>query len=94
MGVLNVDAGQQPCRPPRPYLLAVPILMTILGFYGRMFLASAITGTVAGAVAGLLWALLTGYGAAWLMRHWRSSLCANTPLFLAIIAIGLMTDRA
>jgi hypothetical protein len=25
------------------------------------------------------------------MRHWRSSVRANTPLFLAIIAIGLMT---
>ena len=74
-----------------PYLVVVPILMIILGFYGRMFLGSALLGTAAGAVAGLLWALITGFGAAWLMRHWRSRVRANTPLFLAILAIGLMT---
>ena len=74
-----------------PYLVVAPILMIILGFYGRMSLASAITGAIAGAVTGLLWALLTGCGAAWLMRHWPSSVRANTPLFLAILAIGLMT---
>lgn len=74
-----------------PYLVVAPVLMIILGFHGRMFLGSALLGTVAGAVAGLLWALLTGCGAAWFMRHWQSSVRANTPLFLAIIAIGLMT---
>jgi hypothetical protein len=74
-----------------PYLIVVPILMIISSFYGRMFLGSPGSGTVVGAVAGLLWALLTGCGAAWLMRHWRSSMRANTPLFLAVLAIGLMT---
>jgi hypothetical protein len=74
-----------------PYLVVVPILMIILGFYGRMFIGSPGSGAVAGATTGLLWALLTGYGAAWLNRHWRSSVRANTPLFLAILASGLMT---
>jgi hypothetical protein len=74
-----------------PYLVVVPILMIILGFYGRMFFGSAILGTAAGAVAGLLWALFTGFAAGWLSRRWQSSVRANTPLLLAIIAIGLMT---
>src|SRR5262245_54381640 len=74
-----------------PYLVVAPILMIILSFYGRMFLGSPGSGSVAGAGAGLLWALLTGWAAAWLMRHWPSSVRANTPLFLAILAIGLMT---
>ena len=60
-----------------PYLVVVPILMIILGFYGRMFLGSALLGTAAGAVAGLLWALITGFSAAWLMRHWRQA-CGRT----------------
>src|SRR5262249_6913343 len=74
-----------------PYLVVVPILVILLGFYGRIFLGPALLGTVAGILAGLLWGLLTGYGAAWLMRHWHSSVRANAPLFLTIIAIGLMT---
>ena len=41
-----------------PYLVDVPILMIILGFYRRMFLGSVLLGTVAGAIAGLIWGLL------------------------------------
>jgi hypothetical protein len=74
-----------------PYLVVAPMLMIILGFYGKMFLGAGILAAAAGAVAGLLWALVTGFGAASIMRHWRSSVRANTPLFLAIITIGLMT---
>ncbi len=48
-------------------------------------------GIVTGAVAGLLWAWLTGFAAAAVMRRWPSSVRANIPLFLAIIAVGLMT---
>ena len=52
-----------------PYLVVAPVLMIILGFHGRMFLGSALLGTVAGAVAGLLW-----YGPiSFLPRHaWTS----------------------
>ena len=78
-------------KRPGPYLVVAPVLMVILSFYGRMFLGSALLGTLAGAVAGLLWALLAGCGATWLMRHWQSVVRANTPLCLTIIAIGLMT---
>jgi hypothetical protein len=74
-----------------PYLVVVPILMVILGLYGKVFLGFGYFGRVAGAVGGFFWALLTGYGAASLMLHWQSSVRANTPLFLPILAIGLMT---
>jgi hypothetical protein len=75
-----------------PYLIVAPILATIGGFYGKMFLPIGVVGPIAGAVAGLAWALLIGIIANRLMRRrtWIAVL-ANAPLALVIIAIGLMT---
>jgi hypothetical protein len=75
-----------------PYLIVAPILATIGGFYGKMFLPIGVVGPIAGAVAGLAWALLIGIIANRLMRRrtWLAVL-ANALLALAIIAIGLMT---
>ncbi len=75
-----------------PYLIVAPILATIGAFYGKIFLPKDVVGPIAGAVAGLVWALLLGVIAHRLMRRQSSiAVLANAPVALAIIAIGLMT---
>jgi hypothetical protein len=79
------------CNSRGALLVVTPMLTIILAFYGRHFAGSGISGTLSGALVGVLWALLTGAIANWLMRRLRSDTCANVALFLALIAIGLMT---
>ena len=73
-----------------PYLVAVPFLMIIFGFYGT-FLPFGPLGLLGMALVGLLWALALGFIANWLERRqaWRARL-ANAPLLLGIVATGLM----
>jgi hypothetical protein len=75
-----------------PYLIVAPMLATLGGFYGKIFAPGGIVGPIAGALAGLVWAMLIGLIANRLMRRraWIA-LLANAPVALAIIAIGLMT---
>jgi hypothetical protein len=79
-------------RRASPYLIVAPMLATIGGFYGKIFAPGGIVGPIAGALAGLVWAMLIGVIANRLMRRraWIA-LLANAPVALAIIAIGLMT---
>ncbi len=63
-----------------PYLIVAPILATIGAFYGKIFLPMDIVGPIAGAVAGLVWALLLGVIAHRLMRRQSSiAVLANAP---------------
>lgn len=73
-----------------PYFVAIPFAMTIFGCYGA-FLPYGILGIVGFAGIGLIWALCVGFVAHRLMRRerWHEWL-ANAPIFLSIIAIGLL----
>jgi hypothetical protein len=73
-----------------PYLVAVPFATILFGFYGT-FTPFGPLGILGFAVAGVLWALLLGFIAERLMRReaWRGWL-ANAPVFLGVIATGLM----
>ncbi|MDF3042232.1 MAG: hypothetical protein K0Q71_4938 [Thermomicrobiales bacterium] len=73
-----------------PYLVVVPFLIIIFGFYGT-FLPFGPLGLLGMALVGLLWALALGFIANWLERReaWRARL-ANAPLLLGIVATGLM----
>jgi len=73
-----------------PYLVAVPFLTVIFGFYGTL-LPFGPLGLLGMALVGLLWALALGFVANWLERReaWRARL-ANAPLLLGIVATGLM----
>ena len=72
-----------------PYLVAVPFLTVIFGFYGT-FLPFGVLGMLGMALGGLLWALVLGFIAGRLARResWRARL-ANASLFVGIIAVGL-----
>jgi hypothetical protein len=74
-----------------PYTVAVPFQAVLFAFYGRLFLPWGGVATVAGALVGVLWALLLGRLASWLMRReaWHD-LLANAPIMLGIVATGLM----
>ena len=74
-----------------PSLVTVPFQAVIFGFYGRQFLPSAGAGVLLSALLGVLWALLLGFGAQRIARRaaWQTRL-ANAPLFLGIVATGLM----
>jgi hypothetical protein len=73
-----------------PYLVAVPFATIIFGFYGT-FTPFGPPGILGFAVVGALWALLLGFIAERLMRReaWRGWL-ANAPVFLGVMATGLM----
>ena len=73
-----------------PYLVAVPFLTVIFGFYGTL-LPFGVLGRFGMALVGLLWALVLGFVAGRLARReaWRAPL-ANAPLLLGIVATGLM----
>ena len=73
-----------------PYLVAVPFLVVIFGFYGN-FLPFGFSGILGMALVGLLWARVLGFLAGRLGRRetWRVWL-ANAPLFLSIVGTGLM----
>jgi hypothetical protein len=72
-----------------PYLVAVPFLTVIFGFYGT-FLPFGVLGMLGMALGGLLWALVLGFIAGRLARResWLARL-ANASLFVGIIAVGL-----
>jgi hypothetical protein len=74
-----------------PYAVMVPFQAVIFAFYGRQFLPWGGVAVVAGALVGVLWALLLGRVANRLMRRetWRE-LLANAPVLLGIVATGLM----
>ena len=74
-----------------PYVVTVPFQAVIFGFYGKQFLPFAGAGILLGALLGVLWALLLGVIAQRAARRgaWPTRL-ANAPLFLGIIASGLM----
>jgi hypothetical protein len=73
-----------------PNTVAVPFAMILFGFYGT-FLPYGLPGIVGFAAVGFLWALFLGFIASRLMRReaWRERL-SNSPLFVGIIALGLM----
>ena len=73
-----------------PHLVAVPFLTVMFGVYGTL-LPFGFLSILGGALIGLLWALVLGFLASRLVRRdaWRARL-ANAPLFLGIIALGLM----
>ncbi len=73
-----------------PHLVAVSFLTVVFGFYGTL-LPFGFLGILGGALIGLLWSLVVGFLASRLIRRdaWRARL-ANAPLFLGIIALGLM----
>jgi hypothetical protein len=75
-----------------PYSVTVPFQAVIFGFYGQQFLPFGFVAILAGALLGVLWALLLGVIAERAARHegWRTGL-ANGPLCLGIVATGLMT---
>ena len=78
-----------------PYLVVAPMLATILGFYGNMFAPSKVLGTITGALAGVLWAVLVGAIANRILRRSKQNVwLANAPVFLAVIAIGLMAGAS
>lgn len=75
-----------------PQLIVAAMLATLGGFYGKTLLPYAFAGPVAGAVLGLLWALLIG----WLARRPMLQkqvvpLLSDAPLALGAIILGLMT---
>lgn len=90
MKSLTVDTRTQDQRRIGPYLITVPITMTIFGLYTHAFLPFGVPGAAGGALIGLLWSAGLGFAAARLARReeWQVWL-ANTPVFLGIIAIGL-----
>lgn len=74
-----------------PYLVVVPFSTILFGFYGTIpeFGPLGIIGFV---FVGFLWALFLGFIAKRLMRREaQSEWFANTPVFLSIIALGLMS---
>jgi hypothetical protein len=74
------------------YVVVAVTLATIGAFYGKAFLPFGVISAVLGAAAGLLWAMLIGFIARRLMRQARATrLLADTPVALAVIALGLMT---
>jgi hypothetical protein len=73
-----------------PYLVAVPIT-TVIFAMASLALQLGALGVVGGAVIGLVWSMLLGFIAGKLGRRdsWQPYL-ANAPVFLAIIATGLL----
>lgn len=73
-----------------PYLVAVPIT-TVIFAMGALALQLGALGVVGGAVIGLVWSTVLGFIAGKLSRRgsWKPYL-ANAPVFLAIIAMGLL----
>jgi len=88
MKTITVQARSQ--GPFSPYMIAVPFAMILFGFYGT-FLPFGFLGILGFAVVGLLWALFLGFIANRLIRReaWHAWL-ANAPVFVSIIAIGLL----
>lgn len=78
-----------------PYLVTIPITMTIFALYARAFLPLGAPGTALGALVGLLWAGALGFAARRLGRRekWHVWL-ANSPVFLGLIAMGLSIGGA
>jgi len=73
-----------------PYLVAVPIT-TLIFAMASLALQLGALGVAAGAVIGLVWSMVLGFLAGRLSRRnsWKPYL-ANAPVFLAIIATGLL----
>jgi hypothetical protein len=90
MKSLTFDTRTKGQRRIGPYLITVPITMTIFALYTNAFLPFGVLGVAGGALIGLLWAAGLGFAAERLARReeWHVWL-ANTPVFLGIIAIGL-----
>lgn len=83
-------SGARRRRSRAPYWITAIFAMPIFGFYGA-FLPFGLPGIVGFAGIGLLWALLVGVVAHWLMRRTRrQSWPANAPVFVSIMAIGLL----
>jgi hypothetical protein len=75
-----------------PYLVVVPMLAMLGGFYGHFFAPGGFVGPLAGVAIGLVWALLIGIIANRLIR--RATLepfLADVPIAIGIVAVGLMT---
>lgn len=71
-----------------PYLIAVPIVAVIFALYGTVMPFGA-AGYVGGAVVGVLWALVLGRVASWLLARERNpGRSANVSLFLCVLVAG------
>jgi hypothetical protein len=90
MKSLTVDTGTQDQRRIGPYLITVPITMTIFALYATAFLPFGVLGAAGGALIGLLWSMCLGWAAERLARQERLYVwLANAPVFLGLISIGL-----
>jgi hypothetical protein len=74
-----------------PAVIAGAFLAVIFGFYAGLFVPLGLVGVLAAALVGVGWALLLGFAARRVARDpgGRTRL-ANAPLFMGIIAVGLM----